>query len=479
MLFYTAEFGAFLVLLVAVLAVVRGSGGRKAALLVASYVFYMWWNPAFITLIMLSTAVDYFVGRRLDVVEDARRRRVLLIASIAANLGILGFFKYAGFFHANALWALRALGREPSAVTLNIVLPVGVSFYTFQSMSYTIDVYRRRLPATRSALDFALFVSFFPQLVAGPIVRAADFLPQLRGPVRIVADRRSVMLFLRGLVKKVIIADNLAPFADAVFDAPEGWPSVVIWVAALCFYVQIYCDFSGYSDMAIALASLFGFTLPLNFAHPYFATNPTAFWRRWHISLSGWLRDYLYIPLGGSRQGALMTARNLMLTMLLGGLWHGASWNFVLWGAMHGVALVAWRVIEPLCARLGASLGRAARVVATVASWAAFQYWVLLTWLVFRVADPGLLRIALRKFVVPDMQLRLSGLGLGNMAFFSTLVIIAAFAALHVASWRLRGLDERIARASLPVACAVCVALGVSLYYLWPNGQAAFIYFQF
>jgi D-alanyl-lipoteichoic acid acyltransferase DltB (MBOAT superfamily) len=174
-----------------------------------------------------------------------------------------------------------------------------------------------------------------------------------------------------------------------------------------------------------------------------------------------------------------MTARNLMLTMLLGGLWHGASWNFVLWGAMHGVALVAWRVIEPLCARLGASLGRAARVVATVASWAAFQYWVLLTWLVFRVADPGLLRIALRKFVVPDMQLRLSGLGLGNMAFFSTLVIIAAFAALHVASWRLRGLDERIARASLPVACAVCVALGVSLYYLWPNGQAAFIYFQF
>ncbi|MBT5532706.1 MBOAT family protein, partial [Candidatus Poribacteria bacterium] len=395
MLFYTAEFGAFLVLLVAVFAVIRGNGGRKAALLVASYVFYMWWNPAFITLIMLSTAVDYFVGRRLDIVEDPKRRRALLVASIAANLGILGFFKYAGFFHANALWALRALGHEPSSVALNIVLPVGVSFYTFQSMSYTIDVYRRRLPATRSALDFALFVSFFPQLVAGPIVRAADFLPQLRGPVRVAVDRRSVMLFLRGLTKKVIIADNLAPFADAVFDAPEGWPSAVIWVAAVCFYVQIYCDFSGYSDMAIALASLFGFTLPANFAHPYFATNPTAFWRRWHISLSGWLRDYLYIPLGGSRQGALMTARNLMLTMLLGGLWHGASWNFVLWGAMHGVGLVAWRAIEPLCASVGARVGRVARVTAAAASWVAFQYWVLLTWLVFRVADPTLLRIAL------------------------------------------------------------------------------------
>ncbi len=419
------------------------------------------------------------MGRRLDTVEAPGRRRGLLVASVVTNLGILGIFKYAGFMQENLLWVLRALGGEPSFAMVHIVLPVGVSFYTFQSMSYTIDVYRRRLPATRSALDFALFVGFFPQLVAGPIVRAADFLPQLQRPVQVKLERQCVMLFLRGLAKKVIIADNLAPFVDRIFEAPEAWPSVVVWVAAFSFYVQIYCDFSGYSDMAIALSSLLGFTLPVNFAHPYFACNPSDFWSRWQISLSSWLRDYLFIPLGGTRGGALITARNLILVMLLGGLWHGADWNFVLMGAMHGVALVVWRVIDPLTARLSDRLGGRWRYVVTVLSWAVLQYWHIMTLIAFRIADPSRMARTFKRLIVLDWEFRLQGLGLGTMAFFSTIALAVVFSALHVVSWRVGGLDGRIARAPLPVMCGVCVVLGAALYLLWPNSPAPFIYFQF
>jgi len=339
MLFYTPEFLIFSLCLLSVLLFVNRSTPRKGVLLVASYVFYMWWNPAFVLLIIFSTAVDFVVGGRLAAEERLKRRRFWLALSIVSNLGLLGIFKYLGLFMETAKYLAELSGQPVSWEAIHLILPVGISFYTFQTLSYTIDVYRRSIPATRNPLDFALFVAFFPQLVAGPIVRASVFLPQLRDRIRLSCDADTFFLILRGLAKKVLIADNVALFADAIFAQPGDWPSLVIWVATLCFAVQIYCDFSGYSDIAIGIARILGFQLPLNFDHPYFARNPSEFWRKWHISLSSWLRDYFYISVGGNRRGSAATHRNLMSTMLVGGFWHGASWNFVFWGFLHGTML--------------------------------------------------------------------------------------------------------------------------------------------
>ena len=296
-------------------------------LLVASYAFYGAWDWRFLGLIVLSTVVDYVVGMSLAATGDPRRRQFLVTASIVANLGILGLFKYAGFFAKSLVGLGASLGVEIPAFALDVVLPVGISFYTFQTLSYTIDIYRGTLKPTRRFLDFALFVAFFPQLVAGPIERASRLLPQVLQPRHVTWEKfgSGSWLILWGLFKKVVIADNLAFLVNAVYatDAsPTGWQVVAGTVA---FAWQIYCDFSGYSDIARGLARLMGFELMVNFNLPYAARSPADFWRRWHISLSTWLRDYLYIPLGGNQGGALRTYRNLGLTMLLGGLWHGAA----------------------------------------------------------------------------------------------------------------------------------------------------------
>ena len=329
--------------------------------------------------------------------------------SLALNLGLLGVFKYYGFFVESARGLLDALGIALHARVPEIVLPVGISFYTFQTLSYTIDVYRRRIEPLHSLPDFALFVSFFPQLVAGPIVRASDFLPQLERRPRWadVAVRRALVLFLVGFVKKACIADGVAPVVDRVFAHPALWTSSAVWTAVLLYAVQIYCDFSGYTDMAIACAELLGFRLEKNFDFPYVARSVTEFWRRWHISLSGWLRDYLYIPLGGNRGGRLATHRNLLLTMLLGGLWHGAAWTFVAWGGLHGVALAAhkeWR------RWLGGGSGGGPRPdlrrrlpelpapVAAGAGWAATFVWVCLAWIFFRAQSFADAAVLVRSF---------------------------------------------------------------------------------
>jgi alginate O-acetyltransferase complex protein AlgI len=318
---------------------------RKILLLVASYVFYAAWDWRFLSLILISTVIDYVTGLRLRVLTASGRRKAWLCLSLCANLGILGVFKYFNFFVHSAEGLLRAAGIEVSPTAVSIVLPVGISFYTFQSMSYTIDAYRGRLEPIKNPLDFALYVAFFPQLVAGPIVRAADFLPQLQSPrpLKQVPFKLAGALFLAGFIKKACIADNLAPVVDQVYAAPETFTALSICTAAIFYAVQIYCDFSGYSDMAIAIALLLGYDLGLNFRFPYFAANIQDFWRRWHISLSSWLRDYLYISLGGGRGTTNTVLRNIMLTMLLGGLWHGASWNFVVWGGLHGLALCIHR----------------------------------------------------------------------------------------------------------------------------------------
>jgi alginate O-acetyltransferase complex protein AlgI len=466
MLFHTLTFAVFLVVVLALAGVTRNATARKAVLLIASYVFYGWSVPFYLVPLLITTAVDFFAALLLDREPREPRRRVILTVSIVANLALLAWFKYFGFFATGAAAALRTAGFDMTPPLLEILLPVGISFYTFHSMSYTIDVYRREIPACRSALDYGLFITFFPVLVAGPILRGRQFLPQLREPVRIAITTPALLLIVRGYAKKLLVADNLSPFADAVFGAPHRFPSVVIWTATIAFAIQIYCDFSGYSDVARGVAALFGFTIPRNFDRPYAATNPSDFWRRWHISLSTWLRDYLYIPLGGSRGPHWKVARNLMITMLLGGLWHGAGWNFVLWGAMHGALLVAHRFLRlpPLPVAL---------------RWLAFMAMLLATWIPFRVTGSSAMLITLRKFFLPDLPRSFFDLGLAQLSFVTTVAIIAAFAGVHAWSARHGDLDQRIAALPRPALLACCIAIGAAFFWFWPSAQRAFLYFQF
>jgi len=349
MLFNSLVFVAFFIIVyVAYLSLRHHHRAQNRLLLIASYIFYGYWDWRFLSLIAVSTIIDYFVGQNLRRTESPGKRKKLLFISVFANLSLLGFFKYFNFFADSFAALLGMFGMEAGFVTLNIVLPVGISFYTFQTMSYTIDIYRRKLEPTRNFLDFALFVSFFPQLVAGPIERAVNLLPQIVSPRRITTGQINSGLFLIiwGYYKKVVIADNVGMIADRIFNGYTQYQGLDLLIGILAFTVQILCDFSGYSDIARGLARLMGFELMVNFRLPYFALNPSDFWLRWHVSLSSWLRDYLYIPLGGNRGGTVATQRNLALTMLLGGLWHGAAWNFVIWGGFHGLILALYRVFD-------------------------------------------------------------------------------------------------------------------------------------
>jgi D-alanyl-lipoteichoic acid acyltransferase DltB (MBOAT superfamily) len=345
MLFNSLVFVVFFTL---VYGLYRVSGHRTqgAILLVASYAFYGWWDWRFLSLIALSTGVDYAVGLALSDRERRRRGWILLI-SIVVNLGILATFKYLGFFLTEVNRLLAMLGVEGSYRVIELILPVGLSFYTFQSMGYSIDVYRGRIKACRDPLAFATFVAFFPQLVAGPIERSDRLIPQLQEPRRVTKRHMAEgsHLLLWGYYKKLYVADNLGVLVAAVFEGPVSPGGFAVLIGAYAFTWQIYCDFSGYSNIARGLSKWLGIDLVVNFRLPFFAASPSEVWRRWHISLSQWLRDYLYIPLGGSRKGELRTQLNLMTTMVLGGLWHGANWTFVAWGAYHGGALAVQRAL--------------------------------------------------------------------------------------------------------------------------------------
>lgn len=325
---------------------------QNAFLVLASCFFYASWDWRFLFPLLFSTTIDYYCARKMEESvaqgEPQQHRLWLLRLSLITNLGLLGFFKYFNFFSESLQALLRSLGIEIPLQTLNVILPVGISFYTFQALSYTIDVYRGQIHATRSFWDFFLAVLFFPHLVAGPIQRAANLLSQVMQPRRTTALQFTdgLHLIAWGFFKKVVIADRLAPIVDAYFHA-QSVSGGEAAVAIFAFAIQIYCDFSGYTDIARGAAKLMGFEFMLNFNLPYFATNPSDFWQRWHISLSSWLRDYLYVPLGGNRGSNLRTYRNLMLTMILGGLWHGAAWNFVLWGVYHGALLTGHRLLSP------------------------------------------------------------------------------------------------------------------------------------
>ncbi len=344
--FNSLQYAAFLPVAVLVHWLLRSRRQRQLWLLATSYVFYAWFDWRFLTLLVFTTCVDYVVGRTLESDRSDRVRKQLLAVSLSVNLAVLGFFKYAGFFVDQGIDLMRRFGLETASPSLKILLPYGISFYTFQSMGYAIDVYRRKIEPSRSAIDFATFVAFFPQLIAGPISRASALLPQVEADRSRPSGRRvgsALLLILTGLVKKVVIADPISQVADTAF--ADARPGTLLAIAGMvAFAIQIYADFSGYTDIARGSARLFNIDLMHNFSQPYLSRSITEFWRRWHISLSNWLRDYLYVPLGGNRGTAASTYRNLMLTMVLGGLWHGAAWTFVVWGGLHGAYLVLERL---------------------------------------------------------------------------------------------------------------------------------------
>src|SRR5213079_1813644 len=322
----------------------------KVLLLCASYVFYMWWDPRFIVLILTSTVVDYYLGILLEV-ASGRRKKCLLAVSLVVNLGILGFFKYYDFF-AGSLAALLHIPK--SSVVLQVVLPVGISFYTFASLSYTFDVYWGKMKAVRNPIDYALFIAFFPHLIAGPIIRARQFISQIwswRRP-EIIVVQSGIILILSGLIKKMVFADRFAVVSDSYFSDPMAHPGwLAAWSGCLAFFMQVFFDFSGYTDIARGCAKLLGFEFPLNFARPFLARNPPDFWQRWHITLSTWVRDYLFMPFTRGRKGRFVLYRNLMIVMILVGLWHGANWTFVVWGAYHGILLIGYRLFDRETAR--------------------------------------------------------------------------------------------------------------------------------
>lgn len=473
MIFTELNFWGFFAI-VSALYLVLGHRGQNRMLLVASYVFYGAWDWRFLGLILFSTVVDYLVALRLGEETAEQRRKHLLMVSLVTNLGLLAIFKYLGFF-AESFQELAALaGFEVGPVTLSIVLPVGISFYTFQTLSYTIDVYRRELKPCRDFLDFALFVAFFPQLVAGPIERASNLLPNITAQ-RVLsweALGRGAVLCLLGLIKKIVIADAIAPSVDAVYAMPDPTRADVI-LGTWLFAIQIYCDFSGYTDIARGVAKMLGFGLMRNFAQPYFAVNPQEFWRRWHISLSTWLRDYLYISLGGNRGGRLHTYRNLMATMVLGGLWHGAAWNFVLWGFYQGLLLALHRMFAGVRKHTGEGarrglLGWAGRLVLMVL----FFQVVCYGWLLFRAGSFAQIADFTARIVAGPPGLSLP---MPPLAAFLGIAFLLCWDGLTEYTGRVRFYRGWPA----PVRAAIYAGMIYLLAFGATTATAAFIYFQF
>ena len=493
MVFSSPRFLAFLAALLAVLAIPLPRDVKKRVLTVASCLFYAAWDYRYLGLLLLISVIDWVAAARIAASSLSRSRKAWLLLSVASNLGILAYFKYCNFFVENANLLLGSMGVRIAA--LHVLLPAGISFYTFKTMSYTIDVYRGHLEPCRSWLDYAMFITFFPELIAGPIVRASVFLPQMDrqpGPsLRRIAVGGGI--FLQGLTKKLLIADRMAAIADPVFANPLAWSTPNVWVGLLAYTIQIYCDFSGYSDMAIGIAKMIGYDLPENFAMPYLAASITEFWRRWHITLSTWLRDYLYIPLGGNRHGAASTYRNLMLTMLLGGLWHGASWNFVAWGALHGSGLVVhklWTERFPPGWRLPRILGWGLTIGFVVVTWVPFRSpsWentVLLFGKLFGVSESAG-AVWYPAWFVFGLGLVVAGHAIGAaLASDPALRLEAAWTrrALERLGWRVE--RDRVSglvswpRSLRPANVVVLSLWLLALFGLAPTQTTAFIYFQF
>jgi len=475
MLFNSISFYFFFLIILILRFVPSSWRFKKGALLAGSYIFYAAWNPPFIILLWLSTAVDWFLAKKIEQIDSnlKTRRRIFLLISLVLNLGLLGYFKYGSFLLDNFIEAMHLLGIEFTPSPVSIVLPVGISFYTFQSLSYTLDVYFKRIKTSHSFLDFALYIAFFPQLVAGPIVRSEEFLPQCESEKKPSSGTFGWGLFLLtfGLFQKAFLADLIfAPVAEELFSSQVTLNAMNAWTGVLAFSMQILLDFSGYTNCAIGAALALGFILPENFKFPYAAIGFSDFWRRWHISLSSWLRDYLYIPLGGNRSGSVSTAVNIMITMLIGGLWHGASWNFVIWGGLHGFYLVLERYLRTLSIP-GVDFNK--KTMQIVLSLATFTV-VSLTWVFFRSPD-----LSLSVDIISSLfNFSFKGDNLKPFQVVGIWIITLLFLKRQ---WRLRNSsiqEDFLKYSRVKIAMLWIVMLVVMIYIRGGEGNA-FIYFQF
>ena len=470
MLFNSIAFFVFLPLVFAFYWIFSANRNRQnILLLLASYVFYSYWDWRFLGLIIISSLTDYWVGLQMDKAEDQRSRKRLLLLSLVVNLGILFFFKYYGFFANEFAELLRLIGLQANLFTLQVILPVGISFYTFQTLSYTIDIYRRQLKPTKDIVSFFAYVAFFPQLVAGPIERARRLLPQFERSRyfdhgRMVSGAR---LMLWGLVKKTVVADRLAYTVNLVYENPNAFSGPEVMLATVLFGVQIYCDFSGYSDIAIGTARLFGFELMQNFRAPFFAKSIREFWQRWHISLSTWFRDYVYIPLGGNRGSRGRWAVNIMLTYLISGLWHGANWTFLLWGGIHGLVYILESQFRGLTIKFPDFL-----------KWALTFSVVTITWVFFRSATIGGTVVVFQR--IPFMEtIHMSDLFTSPLYGWYTLFFVFLTFALDIIS-KDGDINNVTKLLSKPVRWGFYYFLLLAIIF-FGEFQAApeFIYFQF
>lgn len=490
MLFNSIEFVIFFVVVLATLVIIKQRRFQHLFLLFTSYFFFYYSSNYLLTLLIISTILDFYIGQKIWESSSIKKKKILLTISLAGNLGLLGFFKYTNF----AITQFNILGNSfnlSSEIPLmELILPIGISFYTFQTISYTIDIYRGKLTPSKSFWEFALFVAFFPQLLAGPILRAKEFLPQLREKftdsklspklrqIRIQSPnlKFGITLMAFGFFKKMFIADNVSPLVNDIFNAPVGYESFTIILGAIGFGIQIYCDFSGYSDIAIGAAAILGFKIAINFNKPYFAISPSDFWQRWHISLSTWLRDYFYIPLGGNRKSKNRTYLNLMTVMVFGGLWHGASWNFIIWGTLHGVYLLIHKLLKnkiqnpTIINFFKSKIGMICSILIT-------QYFIFLTWIPFRVQNVDSMIYSMQKYIFLDFEIY------GTIDFifahkFPT-IIIGFFVLLHYIAYKNPNLVERISKLKLSYWIIFLIIIMSLILFFYNGNPEAFIYFQF
>ena len=488
MLFNSVEFILFFIIILTVIVTIQQRKFQHLFLLLGSYFFFYYSSNYLIILLIASTILDFYLGGVIWKTKNISKKKILLLISLIGNLGLLGFFKYADF----AILQFNLLGEQFNLADqipfLNLAIPIGISFYTFQTISYTVDVYRGKLEPSKSLKEFALFVAFFPQLVAGPIVRAAVFLPQLREKMNMDTGRLKqivihnpnlkfgITLMTFGFFKKIFFADNIAPFVNEIFKNPIGLDSFSIILGTIAFGIQIYGDFSGYSDIAIGAALILGFKLPINFNKPYFATSPSDFWRRWHISLSTWLRDYLYIPLGGNKKSEGRTYLNLVTVMFVGGLWHGASWNFVIWGMLHGGYLAVHKIISDKFPGIKihpffkSRIGKIVSILVT-------QYFIFFAWIPFRVQNTDHMIYAMQKYIFLDFQIN----GVLNLIMSNkfSILLIFLFILLHYFSFRQGNLIQKISNLPLKFwGILLCMMMIITILFFTGNSEE-FIYFKF
>ena len=482
MLFNSLDFAVFLPIVFALYWFVTNHNLKlQNALIVAvSYVFYGWWDWRFLSLIIFSTLVDYSIGRRLKSEEKQSTRKILLWTSIIVNLGFLGFFKYYNFFLDNFVDAFSFFGQEIQPNTLNIILPVGISFYTFQTLSYSIDVYKKKLEPTEDFIAFSAFVCFFPQLVAGPIERATNLLPQFYKKrtfeyYKAVDGMRQI---LYGLFKKVVIADNCAEYANLIFNNYQDYNGSTLLLGAIFFTFQIYGDFSGYSDIAIGTSRLFGFNLMQNFATPYFSRDIAEFWRRWHISLSTWFRDYLYIPLGGSRGGTWMNVRNTFIIFLVSGFWHGANWTFIAWGGLNALYFLPLLLLKRNRTNLGVvAEGKMLPTIRELFQMGSTFLLTVLAWVFFRAENIST-ALAFIKKVFSSSLINIPYFKNGTLAI-PTLLLILFLVIVEWSSRQYNDVGEWIQGKRKNTRYFFYFILFILIWLFKVNQKTEFIYFQF